>query len=56
VDTGRWHWWGVSGLALYDLLAWNLSLDNQDRIFARKALMFKRSICGLAQSEKESEL
>lgn len=39
MDTGRWHWWGVSGLALYDLLAWNLSLDNQDRIFARKALM-----------------
>jgi len=43
-------------MTLDALLARNLSLDNQDRIFARKALMFKRSICGLAQSEKESEL
>jgi O-antigen/teichoic acid export membrane protein len=28
-----------SGLALYALLAWKLSLDDQDRIFARKVLM-----------------
>lgn len=47
---------GGAGMTLDALLARNLSLDNQDRIFARKALMFKCSACGLAQSEKESEL
>jgi len=43
-----------SGLALYALLAWTLSLDDQDRIFARKVLMSLKAMAPGTERTEEA--